>query len=67
MEKRVRVMTIASNDSGDFTILSSGLPGSVQENQNQIAFIREALAYLEKDAEKQRETTEKLRSQFEVD
>lgn len=60
-------MTIASNDGEDFTILSSGLAGSVQYNQNQIAFVREALAYLEKDAEKQRNANEKLRSQFEVD
>ena len=62
MKKQVRVMTIASNGRGDFTILSSGLTGAVQYHGDQIAFLKEALAFIEDDAEKHREKDEEFRS-----
>ncbi|MCI9287663.1 MAG: hypothetical protein HFJ57_06900 [Clostridia bacterium] len=62
MEKQVRVMTITSNGSRDFTILSSGLSGSVQYHQDQIAFLEEVLAHLKSDAEKRRKKDEEFHS-----
>lgn len=62
MAKQARIVTIVSNSSRNFTILSSGLPGSVQYRQEQIAFLEETLAYLKKDAAKRRKVDEEFRS-----
>lgn len=62
MPNNVRVMTIVSDESGNFTILSRGLSGSVQYYKDQIDFLRESLAFLEDDAKRRREKDEEFRS-----
>lgn len=63
MNNEPQFMTIVRKSPTDEPkIISSNLPGSVAFRENEIIFLREMLAYLEKDSKERRQQAERVRS-----